>query len=397
MSDLFAKLAPVRSRLQQMSGGGALPFCTPVERLLGPTRAVMAGREVLMFGANNYLGASFDPDVIEAARAALAEGTGTTGSRVASGTLSCHLALQSDLASAYDKRHALIFTTGHQANLAAVGGLCGPDDAVLLDAECHASLFDGARLSGASLSIFRHQDVGDLARRLARLAREGRPTLVIAEGLYSISGDQAPVRQISEVCREHGAVLLVDEAHSLGVYGPRGLGASEAEGVLEQVDLITGTFSKSLGSTGGFLVSDHPDLPLLHFVARSYVFTASGPPAAVEAARKALSHIVDPARGPEQRAILWANVGAFRAALARRGVRLSAAVSPIVGILLGDEARTISAWQHALDLGLYVNLVLPPGCRQGEARLRASVSAAHSSSQIEDAAAILAEAVCLAS
>ncbi len=219
--DLLARLDAVGERVAA-AGAGAAPFDTLVTARGGPGRVVIDGRERWMFGANDYLALGRHPEVLAAASAALqAWGPGTTGSRVANGTTPLHRGLEGAFAEAYGLPAALVFTTGHQANLSVVAGLAGPDDAVLLDAECHASLFDGARLSGADTFTFRHGDAADLDRRLQRV---DRPCLVAVEGLYSISGDVAELGPLVEVVERHGARLLVDEAHSFGVFGPRGLG-----------------------------------------------------------------------------------------------------------------------------------------------------------------------------
>ncbi|MEQ1502168.1 MAG: pyridoxal phosphate-dependent aminotransferase family protein, partial [Myxococcota bacterium] len=272
---------------------------------IGPGVARIGGRSVAMLGANDYLGLSFDPEVVAAARGV--GSAGTTGSRVANGTTSAHRALESAFAVAFGRSHAVAFTTGYQANLGVISGLVGPGDAVVLDAEAHASLFDGARLSGADLFVVRHNDPADLDRRLARL--DGRPTVVAVEGLYSIGGDTAPLPDFAAVCRGRAA-LLVDEAHAFGAYGLRGLGVAEELGVAP--DVITGTFSKALGGVGGFAVSDHPGLAGLRVAARSYVFTAAGTPSSIAAAHAARASATDPVRGSALRDALWARVARRR-------------------------------------------------------------------------------------
>jgi 8-amino-7-oxononanoate synthase len=293
-----------------------------------------------------------------AARDALArEGAGTTGSRAANGTYAAHRRLEEAFARLYGRRHALVFTTGYQANLGVISALCGPDDAVLLDAESHASIFDGARLSGAQVFAFRHNAAADLARKLARLPDPSR-CLVVVEGLYSISGDVAPLADLSAAVRQAGAYLMVDEAHAFGAYGARGLGCAEAQGVLDRVDFVVGTFSKALAGVGGYCVSDHAALRLLHFAARPYVFTASGSPANIAGVEAAL-RILE--RDPSLRERMWAAVRRARAGLARAGFTIGAAESPIVSIAIGTADRTIAMWQALLAAGVYVNLVpLPP-------------------------------------
>jgi 8-amino-7-oxononanoate synthase len=277
----------------------------------------------------------------------------------------------------------MVFTTGYQANLGIISGLCGADDAVLLDAESHASIYDGARLSGASIFAFRHNSAADLARKLARQP-EPRRCLVVVEGLYSISGDVAPLADIAAACRETGAYLMVDEAHSFGAYGPRGLGCAEAQGVLDQVDFVVGTFSKALAGVGGFCVSDHPALRLLPFAARPYVFTASSSPSNIAGVLAALDLL---GSEPDLRQRLWQNIARVRAGLTRLGFKIGRVESPIVPIEIGSAERTVGMWQALLEAGVYVNIVLPPGCRPDACLLRTSYSAAHSAEDIDRALA----------
>jgi len=380
---LLDKLGPICERVRAI-GDGAVPFDTVIDDARGPCEVVIGGRRTLMCGSNNYFGLSFHPAVIAAARDALERyGSGTTGSRAANGTLAIHRLLEQQFAELYGKPHALVFTTGYQANLGIIAGLCGPDDVVLIDVESHASIYDGARLSGAQVFAFRHNSAADLARKLARQPR-GR-CLVVVEGLYSIGGDVAPLTDIAAACREAGAFLAVDEAHSFGAFGARGLGCAEAQGVLDQVDFLVGTFSKTLAGVGGFCVSDHAALKALHFTARAYVFTASGSPSNIAGVRAALDVV---RADPSLRDRLWENVRRVRAGLSRLGYKIGATESPIVPIVIGAPERTVQAWQALLEAGLYVNIVLPPACRADACLLRTSYSAAHTPEQIDRALAI---------
>lgn len=379
--DLFDKLATAADRLAQ-TGAGPVPFDTVIDEILSPTEVLIGGRRTLMCGSNNYLGLSFDPRVIAAARDALArDGAGTTGSRAANGTFATHRRLEQAFADAYGMAHAMVFTTGYQANLGIISGLCNADDVVVVDAESHASIYDGARLSGAQLFAFRHNSAPDLARKLAKQPVPGR-CLVVVEGLYSISGDVAPLADIVAVCREHGAYLLVDEAHGFGAYGERGLGCAEAQGVLDRVDFIVGTFSKALAGIGGYCVSNHAALRLLRFTARPYVFTASGSPANIAGVEAALAIARN---GAGLRARLWENVRRVRAGLTRAGFRIGDADSPIVSIEIGDAEPTVGAWRALLEAGVYTNIVLPPACKPDRCLLRTSYSAAHSPAEIDRA------------
>ena len=378
---LFDKLRPIADRLSAVAAG-PVPFDTVIDAVISPTEVLIAGRRTLMCGSNNYFGLSFRPDVIAATQAAVAtEGAGTTGSRAANGTYAAHRRLEDRFARAFGKTHALVFTTGYQTNLGMIAGLCGADDTVIIDVESHASIYDGATLSGAQTFAFRHNSPADLARKLARLETPSK-CLVVTEGLYSISGDVGAIAEISAVCREAGAFLMVDEAHSFGAYGTHGLGCADAQGVLASVDFITGTFSKALAGVGGFCVSDHAALRLLHFTARPYVFTASGSPGTIAGVETALGILLEDSA---LRGHLWANVRQMRAGLAGLGFRISPTESPIVSIEVGDAERAVATWASLLDAGVYTNIVLPPACRVDACLLRTSYSAAHTPAQIDQA------------
>lgn len=375
---LFDKLQPIVDRLSAVDG--PVPFDTTIDEVCGPTEVTIAGRRTLMCGSNNYLGLSFHPEVLSAAQAALArDGAGTTGSRAANGTLAGHRRLEEAFARAYGVPHAMVFSTGYQANLGMISGLCHADDTVLVDMESHASIYDGARLSGAQVFQFRHNNAADLARKLER-QRDPSRCLVVVEGLYSISGDVSPLQEISAICQRTGAMLMVDEAHSFGVYGARGLGWAEAQGVLDRVDFIVGTFSKTLAGIGGYCVSRHQALRYLHFAARPYVFTASGSPAniaGVEAALRLQQSM------PELRERLWSNVRRVRAGLTTAGFSIGRTESPIVPIVVGTAERAVAMWQGMLAAGVYTNIVMPPACHPDACVLRTSYSAAHTPEQID--------------
>src|SRR6476659_10875930 len=333
--DLLDKLRAVEKRSAVFADGSAMPGLTVIERVLGPCEVVVRGRPTLMFGSNNYLGLTLHPEVIEEATAAVREyGTGTTGSRTANGTLAVHEELEREFADWFGKRHAIIFSTGYQANLSLIGGLCGAGDVILIDSDSHASIYDATRQTAAQVIGFRHNSPDSLRRKLERLPPHERNRLVVVEGLYSIRGDVAPLRDIVDVCRAHGAYLLVDEAHSLGTYGRRGLGCAEDQGVLDQVDFVVGTFSKSLAGIGGVCVSDHPELRALHYLARAYVFTASGSPSNIASVSAALDVI---RRHPEIRQRLWSNTRELRRGLVEIGYTIGEGESPIVAIFTGDE------------------------------------------------------------
>jgi 8-amino-7-oxononanoate synthase len=390
VTDLLDKLRAVERRRAVLDEGRATPGATVIDEVIGPAEVVIDGRPTLMFGSNNYLGLTFHPEVIAAAQEAVARhGSATTGSRAANGTFAVHEELEAELAEWFGKGHALIFSTGYQANLALIGGLCGVGDVILIDADSHASIYDATRQSASQVIAFRHNSAESLRRKLARLPEGQKNRLVVVEGLYSIRGDVAPLADIVSVCRAHDAYLLVDEAHSLGTFGETGLGCAEAQGVLDEVDFVVGTFSKSLAGVGGVCVSDHAELKLLHFLARAYVFTASSSPSNVASVHAAVRIV---RAHPELRDDLWRNIRVFRRGLLDCGFVIGDTEAPIVPILTGDEGRTIALWQALLAQGLYVNVIVPPGCAKDECVLRASCSAAHTAGQISRAIEILARA-----
>lgn len=383
---LLSKFETYEARRRELNRIGINPFGVVQERVLSATEAVINGRETILAGTNNYLGLTFDPDCISAAKIALDEqGTGTTGSRMANGTFAEHLALERDLAEFFGRRAAIVFSTGFLANLGILSTLTGRGDVIVLDADCHASIYDGCQLGGAEVIRFRHNDAGDLAKRLRRLGERAADTLVVVEGIYSMLGDSAPLADIVAVKRDFGALLLVDEAHSMGVLSARGL--AEAAGVEAGVDFITGTFSKSLGATGGFCVSDLPELDSIRVASRAYVFTASLCPSVVASTRAALECV---RKRPQLRAQLWRNARDLYARLQGLGFTLGPEPSPVIAVLQAQPEEALVFWAGLLERGVYVNLVLPPATPAGMSLLRCSVSAAHSENQIEAIAAAFA-------
>ncbi len=389
---MLEKYADLQAAYARLGSGGRNPFSVAFEQMLSPTEAMLNGRPVLLLGTNNYLGLTFERSCIEAAAAALdAEGTGTTGSRIANGTYGRHAALEAQIAGFLGRREAMLFTTGYQANLGVLAGLAGRDDNLLLDADSHASIYDGARLSGARVTRFRHNDPEDLRRRLRILDERAEPTqpgrvpsrnLIVVEGIYSMMGDIAPLAEIAAVRREAGAYLLVDEAHSLGVLGERGRGLVEVAGVEADVDFIVGTFSKSLGGIGGFCASDAPDFGLLRLASRAYMFTASLPSSVVAGVSRALQ-LVEEQPAPRWR--LARNAERLYCGLTAAGFQLGPTVSPIVSIRLPGPEVAMTFWTALLEAGIYVNLALPPATPDSKSLLRTSVSAVHSAAQIDRA------------
>jgi 8-amino-7-oxononanoate synthase len=380
--DVFDKYALVSGRHAKVVQAGADPFGVCVNELLSATRGRIDGRDTILVGTNNYLGLTLDPACMEAAVGAIREhGTGTTGSRIANGTYAIHRALEQEIADFMHRRGALVFPTGYQANLGMLAGLAGPRDVILMDADSHSSIYDGCRLSGATVVRFRHNDADDLDRRLTRLADQGECKLIIVEGIYSMLGDQAPLREFAEVKARHGAYLLVDEAHSVGVLGKNGRGAAEQQDVEAAVDFVAGTFSKSLGAVGGFIASDHPKFDVLRFCCRQYMFTASSCPSSIASVRTAFRRIREE---PELRQRLWANADALYDGLTALGFEVCSAKSPIIAVRLPDEETAFWAWNRLLEHGVYVNLALPPGTPNGACLLRCSVSAAHTPDEVAE-------------
>lgn len=376
--DKFTKLAQERAALGQ---SGLNPFGTRIDEILSPTSGRIGNREVVLAGTNNYLGLTFDPECIQAGQQALAqEGTGTTGSRMANGSYGSHVALEAELAEFMQRQSVIVYSTGYLANLGVIGTLAGPSDIVLLDADCHASIYDACRLGGAQVIRFRHNDAKDLERRMLRLREQARSALIVVEGIYSMLGDRAPLAEIVEVKRRLGGYLLVDEAHSVGVLGPNGRGLAEELGVEGDVDIVLGTFSKSLGAIGGFAASHHADMELLRYASRPYIFTASSSPASIASVRAALRAVQNQ---PELRDRLWSNAQHLYQGLNALGYSTGPEPSPVVAVLLGSPHEGMAFWQRLIELGVYVNLVLPPATPGGQALVRCSVSAAHSSEQID--------------
>jgi len=375
--DKFQQLVATRLELEKSCDKF---FNIVMEEIISGTEAIVNGRPTILAGSNNYLGLSFDTDCIDAACDAVRkEGTGTTGSRMANGTFAGHLALERELAEYFDRQSAIVFSTGYVANLAMLSTLVGPGEVILLDADCHASIYDGCRLGRAEVHRFRHNDPQDLEKRLRRLEKRDTNVLVVAEGLYSMMGDRAPLVEIVAVKRAYGAYLMVDEAHSLGVLGKTGRGLAEEAGVEDGVDFVVGTFSKSLGAIGGFCVSNHPELDLVRYASRPYVFTASSSPSVIASTRAALKILQ--ARS-ELRQRLWENANLLYNTLQNLDFAVGPEASPIVAIQLEDKAEAFALWSGLLENGVYVNLVLPPATPDGNCLLRSSVSAAHTPEQM---------------
>ena len=400
--DLFAK-AREFERLEQLRAAreiGAVPYFHVLE---GPTLPVveMEGRRRIMLGSNNYLGLTGDERVKQGARAALDRyGTGLTGSRFLNGTIDLHVELEQELAAWFRTDDALVFTTGHQANLGALGTILGPQDTVIADSGDHASILDGCLLSQAKLRPFRHNRLDLLAKRLIAAQDDGGGILVVVDGVYSMEGDVAPLPEIVALCKSHGARLMVDEAHGFGVLGARGAGACELFGVEADVDLRMATFSKSLASCGGVIAASAEVIEYLRIAARPFIFTASGVPAAVGATLAAV-RICRSDEGRELFARVLANAAYLRQGLAELGFWVlppahmadgSEITTPVVPVVVGDDWKAVFLWKALYEAGVFVNVAIHPAVPPAGALLRTSVMATHDQTLLDEALEIFARA-----
>jgi len=383
MTDLFSKFDPlIEQRRALLAGGVEDPFNLVMERVISPTVAVCNGRETILLGTYNYMGMTFDPDVIAAGKQALDDfGSGTTGSRVLNGTYAGHRACEEALKEFYGMDHAMVFSTGYQANLGIISTIAGKGDYIILDIDSHASIWDGCKLGDAEVVPFKHNDIEAMEKRLKRIP-EGAGKLVILEGVYSMMGDIAPLKEMIRIAKENGAMVLVDEAHSMGFIGPNGRGVAEDQGCLEDVDFVIGTFSKSVGTVGGFCVSNHPKFEILRLVCRPYVFTASLPPSVVHTAATSIRKLM---HGEAKRAHLWENSRVLHKSLRDLGFTLGTAEaqSAIIAVIMPDLERGAAMWQALLHEGLYVNLARPPATPAGMTLLRCSLCAEHTADQVQ--------------
>ncbi len=392
----------------------------------------MEGAQRIMLGSNNYLGLTGDERVLKGAQDALHRyGTGLTGSRLLNGTIPLHLELEEEIAQWMNTEEAIVFTTGHQANLGTLGTLLGPGDTVIADSGDHASILDGCILSRAKLRPFRHNRLDKLEKMLQRACEDGGGVLVVVDGVFSMEGDIAPLREICELCERHGARLMVDEAHGAGVLGARGAGSAELLGVEERVDLRMGTFSKSLASCGGFIAGEHEVIEYLRLYSRAFLFTASAVPAALGAALAALRIVRSPEGPPllervlgnAQRlrdglhelgfavvspqtlpgdvvgastamADLGAPTGPDAPTATLPGVRFdgtdASIVTPVVPVLVGDDWKAALLWKALYDGGVFVNTALHPAVPPGGALLRTSVMATHDDAVLDRALDVFA-------
>ncbi len=399
-ADVFAKVRE-SARVAQAQAArevGVLPYFREVQ---GPARPVveMEGQARIMLGSNNYLGLTGDPRVIAGARDALERyGTGLTGSRFLNGTTALHLELEQELADWMGTEAAIVFTTGHQANLATIGTLVGPGETIVVDKGDHASLLDGAIQSRAKLRAFHHNRTDKLEQALRKATADGGGILVVVDGVFSMEGDVAPLREIAEVCERYGARLMVDEAHAVGVLGARGAGTCELLGVEDRVDVRMGTFSKSLASCGGFIAADADVIEFLRLEARAFVFTAAGVPAALGAALAAL-RVIRSDEGRELMAALLTNAQRLNRGLHDLGFAVveptpvgegTATLTPIVPVLVGEDWRCVLLWRALYDAGIFTNVAVHPAVPLDGALLRTSVMATHDAAVLDRALELFA-------
>jgi 8-amino-7-oxononanoate synthase len=400
--DVFEK-ARNHDRLEQLEAAkqhDLLPYFRLIESEAGPLME-MEGREVIMLGSNNYLGLTGDPRVKGAAREALEKyGTALTGSRFMNGTTPLHVQLEREIADWMHTEDALVFTTGYQANVGCLGTILEPGDTVICDSGDHASILDGCRLSGAKLRPFRHNRMDKLEKMLQRAAEDEGGVLVVVDGVFSMEGDVCDLPRIVELCKEHGARLLVDEAHGVGVLGARGAGACELFGLEDEVDLRMGTFSKSLASCGGFIAGPAEVIEYLKISARSFMFSASSVPAAVGAALGALQVIRD--EGPVLFEALLANAAYLREGLRHLGLKViepgtlpdgRTATTPVVPVLVGDDWQAVLLWKALFEAGVYTNVAIHPAVPPGGALLRTSLMATHEREHLDAALGTIARVI----
>jgi 8-amino-7-oxononanoate synthase len=380
--DSARKLRRLDQQADLFAGFEELPFGMVLDATPDPTILEHAGRVVINFGTNNYLGTSHQPDVVAAAKAAIdTYGTGATASRLAGGTQSLSLKVEQQISDLYQRPSSMIFSTGFGANASLLGGVGEQFQRIFIDEECHASLYEGVRLSGSQMTRFRHNNVGHLMSRIERYAHEEGNWLVVVDGMYSMSGTVAPLQDILALRDIRPFTMMVDEAHSFGTIGRRGLGVAEDCGVLPEVDIITGTFSKALGSIGGFATFKSAEFELLRFLSVSYVFSAALPPATLAAVSKGLD--VSIAQGEELRKKLRSRCDKVRQRLSKISGKQDFMPGPVFSVSVGGPEQTVAIWHQLIQAGFYTNLILPPASPGNTAMLRLGVSAKHNQMQID--------------
>jgi len=368
------------TQVDELKAAGLYPFFKPISES-EDTVVVIEGQKRIMLGSNNYLGLTHHPKVLEAATRALHRyGSGCTGSRFLNGTLDLHGQLESALAEFVGKEDCLVFSTGYNANLGLISALVGKDDVVYLDKLDHASIVDGAKMSYGTATRFNHGNLDQLDRKMTPDAAAGRGMMIIVDGIFSMEGDIAVVPELVQLARKHGAALAIDDAHSLGVLGPNGNGTAAHFGLTDEVDIIAGTFSKSLASIGGFVAANHSVINFLRHHARPLMFTASLPPANTAGVLAALEVMQ---QEPERRESLWANTRRLQAGFRQLGFEIGPTETPIVPVLIGPLDTTFLMWRKLFDAGIFTNPVAPPAVPPAQCRLRTSLMATHTFDQID--------------
>lgn len=387
--------------MRSYEAGNRLPFFRLMESTPGATSTI-GGKSRIMLGSNNALGLGGDPRLIEAAnRATVKYGSSCGGAPPFCGTLGVKVELEEVLADWYGTEAALVYNSGFLANVGAITALVGATDLVYPDSEAHTSIHAGIRLSGASSRFFDHNDLGSLEKNLIRTADRGGTKMIAIDGLYSMRGDVAPMAELVALADRYNVGLFVDEAHSLGVFGPRRTGIAEEYGCLADVDVVMGSMSKAISSTGGFIAGSRDLIDFLRLHSSSHTFTATAAPAALAASLAAVEIIRSPEGAQRAEAVL-ANARRLRDGLMSHGLSAgssitlsdgSQAVAPHVSVWIGREDHAIAAWNEVYDNGLFCALAVAPAVGENDSLLRCSVSAAHSPAQIDQAVAVIAAAV----
>jgi len=380
-ADLFEKCNNF-GEAQVIRDQGVYPFFHPISSELGD-EVIIDGQRVIMIGSNNYVGLVNDPRVKEAAVEATRKyGSGCTGSRFLNGTIDLHLELEHRLAEFMGKEAALVFSTGFQANLGTISCLGGKSDTLIIDRSGHACLIDGCRLSHSRTIKCRHNDMQDLERVLKNVTAVNHRggILIIVDGVYSMEGDITPLPKLVELARQYGARVFVDDAHAIGVIGEHGSGTASHFGLVDEVDITSGTFSKSFASLGGFIVADASVIEYVKHMGRAMIFSASIPPANAAAALKALEIIVSE---PERREKLWQNTHRMHKELKLLGFDIGDTETPIVPIIIGDSGLTLTFWRRLLDAGVFTNAIISPAVPAERTMLRTSYTATLTDSQLD--------------
>ena len=374
---LFEKVSSF-TQADEIKASGLYPYFKPISKS-NDTIVTIEGRDIIMMGSNNYLGLTHHPKVLEAARNALERyGSGCTGSRFLNGTLDLHGQLEERLARFFGKESALVFSTGYQANLGLISALVGRNDVVLIDKLDHASIVDGAKMSYGTTERFRHGDMCQLESLLQK--HSGRGRLIVVDGVFSMEGNIADLPTLVDLARRYGAALAVDDAHAVGVLGPRGEGTAAHFDLTDEVDVIVGTFSKSFGSIGGYVAGSEDVIDYLKHVSRPLMFSAALPPANTAGVLAALDVIQSE---PDRRESLWHNTRRLQEGFKGMGYDIGVSETPIVPVVIGPLWDTLKFWRRVFDSGIFTNPVMPPAVPPAECRLRTSLMASHTSDQID--------------